>query len=206
MSSTGSVTQWVEKLRTGNRDAVQHLWERYGPELVRLARKQLRKLRVDCRVSDEDDVALGAFYSFCRGAERGRFPQLENRDRLCAVLACITARKAIDLWHYERREKRGGGKVNGESVLNVLFGTEDGCCGIDQVKGREPPPDVALREAERFLQLLAKLPKEELRKVALDRVEGYTNAEIAVRQKCAVSTVERRMDLIRKCWAKEPRC
>ena len=203
MSSVGSVTHWVEALRAGNRDAAQHLWERYGPELVRLARQQLRRLRVRCRVSNEEDVAQVAFFNFCHGAEQGRFPRLENRNRLWAVLMCITARKAIDLWNYERREKRV--KEVGESVLGVLLGTEDGCCGIDQVEGREPPPDVALREAEMFLRLLAKLPREDLRRIALMKMEGYTNAEIAASLRRSVKTVELKLSVIRAYLRKAQR-
>jgi DNA-directed RNA polymerase specialized sigma24 family protein len=205
MSSTGSVSHWLAELRSGNRDAAQPLWERYFARLVRLARKRLRDLGVARRVADEEDVALCAFDSFCRATEQGRFPRLEDRDDLWAVLVCVTARKALDLKTHERRIRRGGGKVAGESVLDALLGTAEGRGGIEQVVSREPAPDIALQEAEMFLRLLAKLPTKELRSIALDRVEGYTNAEIAVRQKCALSTVERRLDLIRKCWAEEPR-
>src|SRR5215471_8456034 len=95
MSSAGSVTTWIEQLCAGDRAGAQRLWERYFPRLVGLARKKLQGL--PRRSADEEDVALSAFDSFCRGAERGCFPRLENRDNLWALLVVITARKAIDL-------------------------------------------------------------------------------------------------------------
>ena len=54
-------------------------------------------------------MALSAFDSFCRNAERGRFPQLADRDSLWRLLVVITARKAAHLVRDETRQKRGGG-------------------------------------------------------------------------------------------------
>ena len=67
-----SVTQWIDRLKAGDPDAAQELWERYFRRLVGLARKKLRA--APRRAADEEDVALSAFDSFCRGAEQGRFP------------------------------------------------------------------------------------------------------------------------------------
>ena len=78
MGSTGSVTYWIERLKAGEPAAAQQLWEGYFDRLVRLARARLAA--APRRAADEEDAALSAFDSFCRGAEQGRFPQL----RLCA--------------------------------------------------------------------------------------------------------------------------
>jgi DNA-directed RNA polymerase specialized sigma24 family protein len=200
MSSAASVTTWVEQLRAGNRAAAQRLWERYFPRLVGLARRKLQGL--PRRAADEEDVALSALASFCRGAEQGRFPRLEDRDDLWALLVVITARKAIDLRQRETREKRGGGRVGGESVLDELLGDEDGAGGIGRVVGAEPTPEFAAQVAEGFRRLLALLPGDELRTVALRKMESYTNADIAVELGCADATVERRLKLIRSVWKK----
>jgi hypothetical protein len=56
------------------------------------------------RVADEEDVALSAFDSFCAGAERGRFPDLKDRDNLWALLVTITARKAADLAQHNQAQ------------------------------------------------------------------------------------------------------
>jgi RNA polymerase sigma factor (sigma-70 family) len=204
MTSSASVTTWIDQLRAGDRDAARRLWERYNRHLVGLARKRLRDLGVSRRASDEEDVALSGFGSFIRAAEQGRFPRLDDRDQLWAVLACITARKALDLLNYQLREKRGGGQVGGESVLDALLGTEGGD-GLGQVVGREPTPEAEAQEAETFCRLLALLPTEQLRAIALAKLEGYTNAEIAARQRCALATVERRLGTIRAVWKEEGR-
>jgi RNA polymerase sigma factor (sigma-70 family) len=204
MTSFASVTTWIDQLRAGNRDAAQRLWERYITRLIGLARKRLRDLGVSRRASDEEDVVLSAFDSFFRAAEQGRFPRLDDRDQLWALLVCITARKVIDLRNYQRRKKRAG-QVDGESVLDVLLGTTDCARGIDQLVDREPTPERAAQVAETFCRLLAKLPTNELRAIALAKMECYTNAEIAARQGCALATVERRLLVIRAHWLEEPR-
>src|SRR6516165_4658105 len=104
MSSSGDVTLWFRRLESGDRAAVQQLWESYYRGLVRLARKKLGGL--PRRSADEEDVALSAFDSFCRGAEQGRFPLLEDRDDLWQLLVMITTRKAIDLVAHEGRGRR----------------------------------------------------------------------------------------------------
>src|SRR5207237_8589108 len=104
MASKGSVTRWVGQLQAGDQEAAQHLWERYFRRLVGLARRKLRD--APRRAADEEDVALSAFDSFCRGAQRGRFPQLLDRDNLWRLLVVITARKASCHLRAERRLKR----------------------------------------------------------------------------------------------------
>lgn len=67
ISSASSVSQWLNQLKAGDRGGAQELWQRYFHRLVGLARAKLQGLRP--LLSDEEDVALSAFHSFCRGAE-----------------------------------------------------------------------------------------------------------------------------------------
>src|SRR5262245_45500722 len=113
--SPGDVTRRLRQLKQGDRSAVRELWRRYFADLVGLARKQLRG--APRRAADEEDVALSAFDSFCRAAEAGRFPELDDRDDLWRVLVMLTVRKAADRANHERRQKRGGGAVAAVSEL-----------------------------------------------------------------------------------------
>ena len=200
MPPAGEVTSWLGLLQAGDTLAAQALWDRYFPRLVGLARKKLQGL--PRRAADEEDVAVSAFASFCRGVERGRFPRLEERDNLWALLVVITARKAIDLRQHFHRQKHGGGKVGGESVLDGLLGDEDGAAGIAQVVGTEPTPEMAAQVADQVGRLLALLPEDDsrYRAIALWKMEGYTNAEIAAQLGSAEVTVERRLRFIRSKW------
>jgi RNA polymerase sigma factor (sigma-70 family) len=199
MSSHGSVTAWIDHLRAGDRAAAQPLWERYFQRLVGLAQAKLRR-RLPTAMAGPEDVALSAFDSFCRGAEQGRFPQLSDRDDLWHLLLVITERKAIDLVNHEKAQKRGEGKVRhevsiaGESTVTAPF---------DKIAGREPTPEEAAQVAEQCRRLLDILADETLRTVAVAKMEGCTNEEIAKRLKCSVPTVERKLNRIRKIWGKE---
>jgi DNA-directed RNA polymerase specialized sigma24 family protein len=192
MSSGESVSFWIDRLKGGDHVAAQKLWECYFQQLVGLARNKLQG--TPRRVADEEDVALSAFHSFCQGAERGRFPQLLDRDDLWQLLVMITARKAVDLVHHERRQKRGGA---------ALADTQTGQSVLEEVIGREPTPEFAAQVAEECQRLLGCLDDPSLRSVALWKMEGYTTEQIALRLGCVPRTVERKLKLIRSFWAKE---
>jgi DNA-directed RNA polymerase specialized sigma24 family protein len=189
VATEGSVTLWIGRLRAGDPDAAGPLWERYFQRLVGLARARLRG--APRRVSDEEDVALSAFESFCRAAAEGRFPRLGDRDDLWRLLVTFTARKALHLVRDQGRQKRGGGAPRpGEE-------------GVDQLIGDEPTPEFAAQVAEECRRLLDSLGDPGLRALALWKMEGYTNDEIAARLDCAPRTVERKLRLIRRIWEQE---
>jgi DNA-directed RNA polymerase specialized sigma24 family protein len=70
------------------------------------------------------------------------------------------------------------------------------------VLDREPTPELAAQRAEEWNRLLARLAKTDRRAVALAlaKMEGYTNAEIAERINRSIASVERKLRLIRKIW------
>jgi DNA-directed RNA polymerase specialized sigma24 family protein len=185
MASPRSVTHWIGQLQAGDPVAAQHLWEGYFRRLVGLARGKLQGL--PRRVADEEDVALSAFASFCRGVEGGRFPQLADRDDLWRLLVTITARKAIHLAREQHSQKRGGA-------------VRDEAAALDEFIGREPTPAFAAQVAEEFQRLLESLGDADLRTIAVSKMEGYTTEEIATKLRRAPRTVERKLDLIRRRW------
>jgi DNA-directed RNA polymerase specialized sigma24 family protein len=195
VSNENSVSVWLGPLKRGDAQAAQELWDRYFEKLVRLARKKLQG--ASRRAADEEDVALSAFNSFCEGAAQGKFPLLDDRDNLWRVMVVITARKASRMAERERRKKRGGGDLRGESVFRKS--EEDTSPGIQQVVGTEPTPEFAAQFAEEHERLLGMLAPE-LRQFALWKLEGYTNEEIAQNAKCGLRTVQRKFERIRKEW------
>ena len=200
MSAIGSVTYWLRQLQAGEVDALQRLWEKYFERLVGLARQKLRG--APGRAADEQDVALSAFDSFFRGAREGRFPQLLDRDDLWQVLVVLAGRKAANLVQHERRLKRGGGKVRAASELAAEDSTVDGPVFASLI-GREPDPAWAVQVAEECRRLLEGLGDDELRAVAVWKMEGYTNEEIAAKLGRKVLTVTRKLNMIRRLWEKE---
>ncbi len=187
MSDDGSVTTWIHALSAGNDDVAQRLWERYFGRMVDLARAKLRTSSK--RAADEEDVALSAFHSFCQAASEQRFPRLANRDDLWQVLVMLTARKAIDQRKYDNRKKRSDGATKA---------LDD--AALDSVIGTDPDPAFAAMVADEFRVLLDRLGDEQLRHIAIRKLEGSTNEDIATELDCTVRTVGRRLSLIRDLW------
>jgi len=193
MSSDKSVTRLIRMLKSGDRLAAQGLWEAYFQKLIGLARARLA--RASTTMADAEDVALSAFDSFYRRAERGEFPRLEDRDDLWQLLFVLTVRKAINLVRYQGRKSRGSGRL---VSLSDLDGLE-----ADLVLGTEPSPEFAAEMVDECRRLLDLLPDATLRSVALWKMEGYSNSEIAQRLGCVNKTVERKLRAIREVWSGE---
>jgi DNA-directed RNA polymerase specialized sigma24 family protein len=196
MSPKGSVSRWIDQLKEGDQEAAQPLWERYFHQLVAVARAKLPEGRR--RAADEEDVVLSAMASLCRGVEAGRFPHLVDRDGLWRLLVTLTARKAFDQVRDEQRLKRGGGAVHGDSAFEGAADTE-----FQWFVGREPTPETAAMVLEECRRLLDRLKTDELRTIAVWKMEGFTNGEIAGKLDCAPTTVERKLQRIRSQWLTE---
>jgi DNA-directed RNA polymerase specialized sigma24 family protein len=188
MESEESVSHWAAHLRAGDADAAQRLWERYFAQLVQLARQKLPARRGF--PNDEEDVALSAFQSFCRGVREGRFPQLADSGDLWRLLVVITAHKAMHIVRDAQRLKRGG-PISARSPRD-----EDEA--VSQIVGKEPTPEFAAQVAEELEHLLQSLGDATLQAVAVWKMEGFTNDEIGAKLGCAPRTVERKLRLIRQ--------
>jgi RNA polymerase sigma factor (sigma-70 family) len=195
MSSNGSITDLLDRLKAGDPAAVEQLWQRYFRRLVGLARRRLRGAPgLD---GYEEDVALSAFDSFCRCAEQGRFPRLLDRDSLWALLVIITVRKAAHLVRDQARQNGGGRPVS------LPAAEEDEEALLRAMVSREPTAEEVTLMGETYQRLLEALPNEELRTVAVAKMEGYTNKEIAAHLGVVERTVKRRLDEIRGIWSRK---
>jgi DNA-directed RNA polymerase specialized sigma24 family protein len=190
-SPSRSITRCIDMLKRGDRAAAEELWDSYIHRLVALARMRLGG--TSRRAADEEDVALSAFDSFYRRAEGGQFARLDDRDDLWQILVLITERKAIDLMRREGRKSRGEGRV-------VAFSDAEGQ-GPGDVADPGPTPEFAAQVVDEFRDLLHRLGDDSLRSVALAKMEGYTNKQIADRLGCIEQTVERKLRSIRKIWS-----
>ena len=195
MNLDETVTQWIHQLKAGRSSAVQKLWEGYFERMVRLARHRMAE--GPRAAADEEDVALSAFDSFCRGAQAGRFPQLVDRDALWPLLVAITSHKLVDLKRREGRQKRGG------DWKRLGAGDENSVDALDELVSREPTPQFACQMAEEFRRLLDVLGDETLRSIAVWRLEGHEITEIATRLNCVPRTILRKLDRIRTIWSGE---
>jgi len=204
MQEEQELTRWIHRLADGDALAAEKLWETYFQKLVHLARKKLEG--VSLRAADEEDVALSAMHSFCRGMVEKKFPWVSDRQDLWKLLVTLTARKACAHMREHFAEKRGGGAVRGESIFQRPDGDDEGRPqneGIAAILGKEPTPDLAAGVAENCQHLLAKLNDDRLRDIAVMTLEGMAAPEIAEKLGCVRRTVERKLERIREIWSKE---
>lgn len=197
---SGSITEWLGRLKAGEADAARLLWERYAHKLLAAAR---RKIPFHLRpVTDEDDIAQSVFAAFWNGADVGRLDALANRDDLWWYLLATTRTKIVDHVRAEAARKRGRGPVPlrrniaapDESEVQRRF---------QELVGSEPTPEFVVMLEEEHRRLLGLLRDDQLRSIASWRIEGFSIPEIAERLHIAPRSVTRKLALIRKTWANE---
>ncbi len=192
-----SVTMWLASLGTGDDEAAAHIWQRFYSNLIARVKKRIESSPV--RDADADDVVQEAFHSFFRRAQDGQFPDLNDRHDLWKLLITLAERKALNQIRNARAQKRGGGELRGESIFCHAGQLDEGV-GLDRIAGADITPEDAALVAESFGQLIEMLDPEQ-RLIAIYKFEGRTNAEIARLLDCAVATIERRLQLIRRKWS-----
>jgi RNA polymerase sigma factor (sigma-70 family) len=179
-----SITRLIRAVQDGSSSAVRPLLAAYFDRLVHLAGKRLQNL--PGLAGYDEDLALRSFHSvYQRLRDPTRPLDLAGRDDLWRLLATRTISRAIDLIRRHRP-----GEAPGEQDVTGLL-------------AREPTPEEAAEVADECRRLLDALPEPELRQVALWKVEGYTNEEIAARLDCVPRTVERKLSRIRLLWQHE---
>ena len=201
-SAVESVSDWLDDLKQSQGHGVEtarmQLWERYYGRLAALARSKAGE--IPRRVEDEEDAVVSAFGSFFAGVERGQFPKLDDRNDLWRILATITARKVCRQVERQMAQKRGCGKVGGESVFEVGDGS-DKLGGIENAAAvNETDQRLTLEFDDTWRRYMQELPDETHRLIAEKRIQGFTNAEIASRIGTSERTVERRVNKIREIW------
>jgi DNA-directed RNA polymerase specialized sigma24 family protein len=75
---------------------------------------------------------------------------------------------------------------------------------MQRLPDTELTAEFAVQAADELRRLLVLLDEQELKEVALAKMEGYTNDEIGERLGKSKSSVERKLRLIRKIWQAEP--
>jgi DNA-directed RNA polymerase specialized sigma24 family protein len=144
-------------------------------------------------IADEDDIAQSAFASFYRAAEQGRFPQLSDRHDLWRLLIVITQRKIAHRLRHQKRKRRTSNICPRTGSVEPV--------DLDDIAGSDPTPEFCMLTMESFRELLNRLDDSTLQSLALKKMEGYTNEEIARERDCSLSTIERKLRRIRHVWA-----
>lgn len=190
-SDQHSVTAQLVKLKLGDENAAFVIWERFFERIRGLAKAKLGTMPK--RHADEEDIALSAINALYDGARADRFRKLEDRDDLWQILCMITARKTASAW----RKKKARPEI-GESAFGNP-GDDDQKLGIEQIASGRPDDGFLDSLSSTSCELLEGLDERQ-REVALLRLQGYSNQEIADQIGRSIKSVERYLKSIREDW------
>ncbi|MFO0976372.1 MAG: ECF-type sigma factor [Planctomycetaceae bacterium] len=188
------VSRWIEQLSGADQDAAQRLWEHFCRRLMNFARGRLNA--ATRRVYDEEDAAVSAFRSLCRGIEAQRFPGITDRDNLWALLLVIASRKIMNRNRYDAQECRDGARTISESVLEQASGARS----LNGIAAVEPTPELSAEVADLSEFLLNLLSESDLKRLVLLKLEGHTNEEVSEILGITRRTVQRKLERIRRVW------
>jgi DNA-directed RNA polymerase specialized sigma24 family protein len=194
-----SISEWFGRLKAGEAEAAQKLWNHYHAELLGHAKHRIATSPQ--AMGDEEDVVASVFGSIWRGAAAGRFANITNRDELWWLLLGITKRKAVDHVRRETAQRRYRGTEAGGRQDEVLAGVP--VYSFDDLVAATPTPEFMVSLQEQYLRLLSLLRDDQLRKVVDLRIEGHTVVEIAKALGIGERAIERKLQLIREKWKRE---
>ncbi|MFO0888274.1 MAG: ECF-type sigma factor [Isosphaeraceae bacterium] len=152
-----------------------------------------------CSRAVEDDVAISALGSVCRGLQEGRFPGLADRDGPWRLLVWITVRKSIDRNRRERSRRPHGVKELAEADL-IASQEEHPSHVLDRIASDEIPPEMAAIGAEEPRIGIESLGDQSLVPLPELRMANSSTDEIAQRLGRSPRTIQLKLKLIREKW------
>ena len=198
-----SMTAWLAKLGGGDECAHQAIWERYFVRMVQLAQRRLGDLPPAAVWGQTRRTSRSSALSqFRAGSEEGAVSEVGRPGRPLegardnyrpqggqptpsAPDAKTWCRKRL------RRNQFAGAAATGTVRPSIWISSWD----------RIPTPESAVMIAETMAELMKLLSDDTLRSVASQKLEGYTNDQIAERLQCTTRRIERKLNVIRRLWA-----
>jgi DNA-directed RNA polymerase specialized sigma24 family protein len=199
----GSLTTRIQHLRSPDvrqrEEAARVIWDHFEGRLRSLVRRHLdNRIR---RREDEQDILQSMYASFCHGQLEGKACP-GSRQELWKLLVRITLCKVVNTANRHlaarrdvRRERAPAGARDDSAHFPRWM--------LDHVDRMQAGPDEKLVAIEEFERLLQALP-EDLRRIILWKLDGFTNAEVAAMLGRTVRCVELKLQLIRKRLASRP--
>ena len=179
-----TVTKWIAALRQGDEASAKKLWNLYFQRLMNFAKSRMGA--VTTAIYDEEDAAISTFRVLCENLKAGKYPDIADGDEFWRLMLTVAARKISRRLEYESAAKRNAGSAQLERIDVSLAVTKD-----------------ASQVAVEYEELLSKLNDPNLERVAVLKLDGYTNEEIATAINRTRRTVQRMLDLIRDLWREE---
>jgi RNA polymerase sigma factor (sigma-70 family) len=187
-----SLSACLPKLLAGDDKTFDLAFQQFFERICLVVKQQFQNNKF--RHADEEDIALSVFNALHQAIQNKKYEQLEDTRQLFNLLKTIAKNKAIGLLRAEESLKRGAGRLRGDSVFakpDELVGN-----GWDMVQGAEPAPDYIAALNDSWQNALGQLTAD-LQRIALLKIQGYENLEIAQELGISLSTVERRVAILK---------
>lgn len=194
LDQTHSITRLINQLREGDSQAADEIWRKYFCRLIPVAKSKLRESRD--KSIDEEDILISVFDRFFDAAKSERFAKLDDRDDLWTILLMLTERKVTDTYRRSSAQKRDRHRVVLESEVPKIELDQ-----LVELADAGPSPEFVAEFNEEFSRNYGRLNNETTRKVALLKLEGFSNNEISDQLSISTSTVERKLRVIRESWS-----
>ncbi len=184
MADENSVTQWIHAVRRGDQAYAEKLFLLYFSRLTSFTQSRMRSFSQ--ATYDAEDAAISTFRVLFQNLEEGRYTELDDREEFWHLILKIASRKINRRVEYETAAKRTldfaiASRIEPENVIDPSA------------------PQIGL-ESERLLRMLGDVNLEQ---VAVWKLEGFTNEEIALKLNRTRRTVQRMLNLVRELWQEE---
>ncbi len=184
----GSITQWLSKLRAGQSQAAEPIWNRYQAKLLSIASQKLDQ-NPDRSIDGEDLVQSSFRYVFV-AIQNGRYPDIDNREDLWGLLYVATVNRV-------RQHYRDVNAFKRSHISSVQ--------AIDPAILEDLQSSFAQAEVADLLEyLLSRLDLEDpsltLRKIALLYLDEHSASSIAKALHKRKTSILISLRLIRSIW------
>jgi len=198
--SDSALKQLLVSIENNDEEAIGLFWDMHFERLSAMAQQKLS--RKFSRVNDGEDIALSAIHSFFVGLSKKRFQAIRGKNELWNLLVTMVMRRIAKQCRNENTQKRGGGRVRGESVF-ITGDNSDKKEGLAQISRSQETPDLNVEFLDTCEWLFDLLPDEKTRNVARLLMDGYSLDDIADELGCVRRTIERKLQQIRQIWAQQ---
>ncbi|MFM2013362.1 MAG: hypothetical protein RLZZ396_2146 [Planctomycetota bacterium] len=193
----GSVTGNLLLAQRGDREAFTQLWSRYFKDLVVQVRNQFQS--VAYKQLDPEEVAHSTFIALHEGFHSQKFTSLHGRNQLWSLLTIIAIRKASNRARREQKFRR---------LTDLRYAGDFQQVGATRFSLQHLPVlDDAIKKIllEDHLEFLLRTLETEgatqrLREIALRKLQGQSNVQIAKEFGCSRKSIALRLNLIFEIW------
>jgi DNA-directed RNA polymerase specialized sigma24 family protein len=183
-----SFSEIMRGVASGDSIAEQQLWNAFYEKLLEYIERRVRLRGTPAGLIDEELVTVSVMESIFKCAKLGRLQNMQDWSEFSSLLFAIANRKFVDHWRRATARKAyPGAPPNGLPVELV----------------QEKMTDVAIIFNEEIDRLMALLPDDLFRDIAVLKLAGYTSTEISEKVQRSVPTVTRKWGHIRRLWADE---